>query len=149
MVRESLTRQYREQHLVCSGPEETVLMLYDGAMRFLKEAAAAINNNNIMAKVRLIEKAERIIDYLQSCLDTDRGGEIAESLHRLYDYVLVGLAKANLYNDVSKLEEIMKLLGTVREGWAVVCDGARKDQQARGSQPEQGSAFTKNIRVSV
>jgi flagellar protein FliS len=149
MVRGNLRRQYSEVHLASSSPEETVLMLYDGAIRFLKEAIRELAEENIAAKVHLLDKVEKIVEYLQSCLDRENGGEIAENLQRLYDYMLVRLTEANFYNDAAKLEEIGKLLGTVREGWAGICDAAKKDQETDSSQPEKDSAATKNIMVSV
>ena len=150
MVKGGLSQQYREMHLVSSTPEETVLMLYDGAIRFLKDAAKEIAEKNITAKIRLLEKVEKIIDYLQSCLDMEKGGEIAENLHRLYDYMLVRLTEANLYNDLAKIEEIANLLGTVREGWAGMCEasgkGGGKDAEL---QRKKSSVGHKNITVSV
>jgi flagellar secretion chaperone FliS len=149
MVRGNLRRQYSEAHLVSSSPEEAVVMLYDGAIRFLREAVRAIEEENIAAKVQLLERAVKIIEYLQSCLDREQGGEIAENLQRLYDYMLIRLTEANLYNDVAKLEEIGTLLGTVREGWAAICDVPRKNQEAKPSEPEKDSATAKNIMISV
>ena len=149
MVKGNLRQQYSEIHLASSTPEETVLMLYDGAIRFLKEAIRELAEENITAKVQLLDKVEKIVEYLQSCLDRENGGEIAENLQRLYDYMLVRLTEANFYNDASKLEEIEKLLGTVREGWGSICDAARKGQETDNSQPEKDSAATKNITVSV
>jgi flagellar secretion chaperone FliS len=149
MVRGNLRQQYREVHLASSSPEETVLMLYDGAIRFLKEACREIAKENIPAKIELLDRVEKIVEYLQSCLDREQGGEIADSLQRLYDYMLVRLTEANLYNDVAKLEEIETLIGTVREGWASICDAPRKNQETNEAQPEKDSTSTKNITVSV
>jgi flagellar secretion chaperone FliS len=149
MVRGNLRQQYREVHLASSSSEETVLMLYDGAIRFLKEAVKEIAEENIAAKIQLLDKVEKIVEYLQSCLDREQGGEIAENLERLYDYMLVRLTEANLYNDAAKLEEIGTLIGTLREGWASICDAPRKNQETKEAQPEKDSATTKNITVSV
>ncbi len=64
--------------------------------------------------------------------------------------MLVRLTEANLYNDVAKLEEIEKLLGTVREGWASICDAAKKNQETKAcATPEKDSAIPKNITVRV
>ena len=146
MVRRKLSRQYREIHLASSTPEETVLILYEGAIRFLKEAISEIAKENITAKVRLLEKVEKIIEYLLSCLDMEKGREIAGNLQGLYGYMLVRLTEANLYNDVKKLEEIVKLLDTVREGWASIC---RKGQDPKDSPQEEPVAGGKKIQVSV
>ncbi len=124
-------------------------MLYDGAIRFLKEAVAELANGNIPAKVQLLDKVEKIIDYLESCLDREHGGEIASNLEKLYDYMLVRLTEANLYNDRVKLEEVGRLLGTVREGWAAVCEGARKERESREPQQEEEGSTPKKIVVSV
>ena len=149
MVRGNPRRQYKEVYLAASSPEETVLMLYDGAIRFLKEAAAEISKNNITAKIHFVEKVEKIIEYLQSCLDRENGGEIAENLHRLYEYMLVRLTEANFYNDVARLEEIAKLIGTIREGWTSVCTAAKNVQKNAEPQPEGRPAIVKNIIVKV
>ena len=149
MVRGNLRRQYSEVHLASSSPEETVLMLYDGAIRFLKEAVREIAEENIAAKAQVLEKVEKIIEYLQSCLDREQGGEIAENLQRLYEYMLVRLTEANLYNDVAKLEEVGALLGTVREGWATICDTPKKSEETKELRPEKDFATAKNITVSV
>ena len=149
MVRGNPRQQYKEVHLASSSPEETVLMLYEGAIRFLKEAAAEISKNNITTKIHFIEKVEKIIEYLQSCLDRENGGEIAGNLHRLYEYMLVRLTEANFYNDVARLEEIAKLIGTIREGWASVCTAAKNVPKEAELQPEDHPAVVKNIMVKV
>jgi flagellar protein FliS len=149
MVKANLSQQYREMHLASSSPQETVLMLYDGALRFLKDAAREIGENNIGAKAHLLLKAEKIIDYLQSCLDMEKGEEIAENLNKLYDYMLLRLTEANLHNDVPKLEEIITLLTTLREGWVSICDVARKGESAEASGPEKDRTAPKNITVHV
>lgn len=146
MVRRNLSRQYREIHLASSSPEETVLMLYEGAIKFLKEAVREIARENITAKVRLVDKVEKIIEYLLSCLDMEKGREIAGNLQGLYSYMLVRLTEANLYNDVAKLEEIAKLLDTLREGWASI---SRKRGDLKDAQQEEGAANPKKITVSI
>ncbi len=150
MVKRNLSQQqYREAHLSSSSPEETVLMLYDGAIRFLKEACSEIAEENIAAKVRLLEKVEKIIEYLHSCLDMRQGGQIAENLHKLYDYMLVRLTEANLYNDVTKLQEIKSLLCTLREGWAKLCDAPKKNDETEILQPQRDFGSAKRITVRI
>jgi len=138
--------RYRENQITSSTSEETVLMLYDGAIRFLRSAMHEIRENgNIPAKAVLIEKIVKILDYLQSCLDTEKGGTIAENLNRLYDYMQIKLTQANLRNDISTMEEVLGLLLTVREGWNDLCNkkrnsgGVRSDNStASGSASQSG-----------
>jgi flagellar protein FliS len=98
-------------------------MLYDGAIRFLKNAISEIEeNNNIVAKANLIEKTVKILEYLQSCLDNEKGEEIAANLNRLYYYMSIKLTEANLKNDTAKMEEVLNLIKTIREGWNGICE---------------------------
>ncbi len=115
--------QYRQSQISSTAPEKTVLMLYDGAIRFLKGAVSELTeNNNIIEKTNLVEKTIKIIDYLQSCLDMEKGGEIADNLSKLYDYMSITLTKANLKNDPEKMKEVIDLMTTIREGWNGICN---------------------------
>ena len=114
--------QYKENQVTSASPEETVLMLYDGAINFLKSAIRELNeHNNVAEKAVLIEKAFKIIEYLQSCLDKEKGGEISNNLERLYEYIAVRMTLANLKNDVAILEEVIGLISTIRDGWKDIC----------------------------
>lgn len=122
MSNNSLSR-YRESQITSTSPEKTILMLYDGAIRFLGSAMKELEeNNNMPEKSRLVEKTVKIIDHLQSCLDQEKGGEIARNLDGLYDYMSIKLTEANLGNDIPKMEQVMNLLLTIRDGWKDICD---------------------------
>jgi len=135
MYNASISR-YKESQISSSTSEETVLMLYDGAIRFLRSAINELTEkNNIPEKAILIEKIVKILDYLQSCLDADKGGTIAENLNKLYDYMQITLTKANFNNDVSQMEEVLGLLLTVREGWSDVCNKKRNSAENKMEVP--------------
>jgi flagellar secretion chaperone FliS len=137
MVKTALMNQYREMHVASERPEDVVLKLYDGAIGFLHTGRKElVERNNAPEKARLIEKTTKILDYLQSCLDMERGGEIAENLNRLYDYMLVRLTQANAENSGPKIEEVIRLLGTIREGWKEIC----KSTGVRETLPAEASA---------
>lgn len=130
--------RYRENQLTSASPEKTVLMLYEGAIRFIRSAIKELEeNNNIPEKSRFLEKTVKIIDHLQSCLDQERGGTIAENLDKLYDYMSIRLTEANLRNDVPKMEEILNLLLTVRDGWKGICG----QSNGNGERPESSAAI--------
>jgi flagellar protein FliS len=149
--------QYRQSQVSSNAPEKTVLMLYDGAIRFLKNAIREIDeNNNIVAKANFIEKTVKILEYLQSCLDSDKGGEIAANLDRLYDYMSIRLTEANLKNDTAKMEEVLNLLKTVREGWNGICDKNGAENQtanykatAANTGGETGGASHKERKLGI
>ncbi len=133
--------QYRDSEITSASPRETVLSLYDGAIDFLKTAIIEMSEKgDIPEKARLIERAVNILDYLQSCLDKESGGEIAGNLDGLYEHMMIGLTEANLGNDKGKVEEVVRLLQTIREGWAGICQGSGA---ARGN----GSPFDADVGI--
>lgn len=154
----STISQYRGNQISSATPEKTVLMLYDGAIRFLREAIREIEeNNNIPEKAVLLEKTVKIIDYLQSCLDKEKGGEISTNLDNLYQHMSIKLTKANLKNDTKLMEDVLNLLLTVREGWNGICDKNNKEAQStatpvtagNNSSADTGGEPAPNIKVGI
>ena len=127
---------YRQNQILFSTPAQTVLMLYEGAIRFLGQAInKLIEKGNMGEKAKLVEKAVNIIDYLKSCLDKDNGGEVTDNLDRIYEYMLIELTEANLNNDKRKIEEVVKLFLPLAEAWADIC---RKQNDMDDNQPDSG-----------
>ncbi len=87
----------------------------------------------------------KIIEYLQSCLDNEKGGEIALNLNSLYDYIFIRLTEANLRNDTAKMREVVDLLNNIRDGWNSISDknsannNSTTDQTASYVQPPADS----------
>ena len=98
-------------------PHKLIEMLFKGAKDALAQAMGAIERKDFEAKSKKISKATEIILNLQTYLDQEKGGEIAENLNELYTYMAKALIDANRTNDLEKLREISGLLDTVSEGW--------------------------------
>jgi flagellar secretion chaperone FliS len=96
---------------------ELVVMLYDGAIRFVGEARAAIARNDVRARTEATRRALDIVSELQMTLNVKEGGDIARELDRLYSYMAEKLL-AVTRGDGAAAEEIYKLLGTLREGFS-------------------------------
>lgn len=106
-----------------ASPHQLIVMLFDGAMRSIGSAIVQMKANNIAAKGEAISKAILIIDSgLRASLDKKAGGEIAEGLDALYEYMGTRLLQANLKNDVTILEEVQRLLGDLRTAWNAIGD---------------------------
>ena len=99
-------------------PHKLIEMLFKGAKDALAQAMGAIERNDFEAKSKKISKATEIILNLQTYLDKDKGGEVADNLNELYTYMANVLIDANRSNDISKLREVSGLLDTVADGWA-------------------------------
>ena len=93
-------------------------MLYDGALRFVAEAQAAVARNDIRGRVQAVTRALAIIAELQNTLKIKEGGAVAEELDRLYSYIMMRLLDVSLKRDTGALDEVRKLLLPVREAWA-------------------------------
>lgn len=101
-----------------ASPVERVLMLYDGALRRIEEARRAIVEGRIEDRFHALEKAGAILVGLQSALDHERGGVIADQLDRIYTYLDFRLHQANIRNDPAICEEVSARLRELRRSWA-------------------------------
>ena len=111
---------YRTVDAQSRSPLELVVMLYDGAIRFLAEAKDANERKNMRERATAVSKALAIVGELRSTLNLDEGSSLAIELDRLYDYMMGRLLEVTTKRDLSGLEEVQRLLITVREGWVQV-----------------------------
>jgi len=100
-----------------ASPHRLIAMLYDGAIERLAKGIAGIERQDLALKLKSINGAAAIIEYLQLILDLDNGGDLAARLYALYDYARRRLTQANADNDAEALREVMRLIQTVKSGW--------------------------------
>jgi flagellar secretion chaperone FliS len=101
-----------------TNPLQQIVMLYDGAIKFLRLAAADIEAGDLSAKAEHTNRTLDIISYLQSILDFERGGEVAPVLNTLYLSVTADTLRASAQLDSALLRRTAELLVPVREAWA-------------------------------
>src|SRR5208283_896709 len=107
-------RAYRQGAVMAATPCELVVMQYDGARRFLRQAGVAMSAGEVERAHKTLRRAELIIAYLDGSLD-DEQGDIAQQLHSIYHFCLAHLNSARMELDGSKLEEVSELLAELRE----------------------------------
>ncbi|OAT23687.1 FliS family flagellar biosynthesis protein [Buttiauxella gaviniae ATCC 51604] len=101
-----------------ASPHQLIVMLFDGALSALVRARLFMQQGELAAKGEALSKAINIIDNgLKAGLDNEQGGEIAENLSSLYDYMIRRLMLANLRNDVAIIEEVEGLLTNIADAW--------------------------------
>ena len=104
-----------------ASPQRLIIMLYEGALKAIFSAKAAIARRDVAAKGEALSKAISIIDQgLAPALDLESGGEIAQNLLALYDYMSMRLLQANLKNDVHSLDEAGRLLSELKQAWEIL-----------------------------
>lgn len=104
--------------VLAASPHQLITLLFDGALRAIDTAAVQINAGDIEGKGRSITKAIEIVGGgLAASLDMKKGGELAQQLASLYDFVVRQLVNANVNNDTTKLTEGRKVLAQMRQNW--------------------------------
>lgn len=103
-----------------ASPHRLILMLLDGALEKISAAKGFMQREEIANKGSYISWAISIIEGLRLSLDSDTGGEMAENLENLYEYMGRRLLEANLKNDESMLDEVSDLLNTIKSAWAEI-----------------------------
>lgn len=108
---------YQQNHILSASPEQILLMLYDGAIRFVRQSIEGIEQDNLALIHHGIKKSMAIISEFSNSLDHEVGGEIAENLDALYNFMIRELTFANLHKDIEKLKIVEGLLVDLRETW--------------------------------
>ncbi len=129
-----------ESSVVASDPHHLISMLYQGALLAIANARNGILRKDIPAKGAAISKAISIIDDgLNASLDKKVGGELAQNLSSLYDYMCKRLLSANLNDDMAALEEVARLLNDLKGAWEGIRPAAAAPQPQAKSAPNMAT----------
>ena len=112
---------YRQSAVLTASPEQLVVMLYDGARRFLGQATAAMQAGDVQTSHLKLRRAEAIISHLLETLDLDQG-DIALRLQSIYLFCNRHLNDARVQLDPKKIEQVNTLLGELRSAWSSVAN---------------------------
>ena len=107
---------YRDSAILTAPPERLVVMLYDGANRFLMQGAAALRAGDLTVTNDRIRRAEAIINELRATLDMS-AGQVATNLESIYSFCQRLLLEARLKRDAGKIDQVAKLLRELRDAW--------------------------------
>jgi flagellar protein FliS len=114
---------YRTTEVQSRTPLELVVMLYDGALRFLAAGQDAIARKDIRARQDAFSRLLAIISELQNTLDIEGGGPVAASLDELYSFMSRRILDSAMHNASEPLDEVQGLLVTLRDGWVQIAKG--------------------------
>lgn len=124
MYSKSALSQYQristQTGVVDADPHRLVQLLLDGALDRIAQARGALAAGDAAATGEALGKAVGIISGLQGCLDKEQGGEIADNLDRLYDYMTLRLMDVHTEKDPAPLDEVGSLLATIRGAWEAI-----------------------------
>lgn len=120
MANGRFVQEYQKGAVNGASPLQLVIMLYDGAIRFMEAGKYGIEHKDLELQNQNLQKAQRIVMELMSCLDMEKGGEIAKNLLALYSYVLNELVEANVGDKIEPIDRCIKILCELRESWVEV-----------------------------
>lgn len=113
-------QKYKTAQYETASPEQLLLMLYDGAIKFARQARNELEEKNIEGANNKLKKTEDIINELMVSLNMDQGGEVAKNLYNLYDYMNRRLIQANIRKEPEIVDEVIELLSSIKESWEEV-----------------------------
>ena len=127
-------RRYRTTQATTASREEVLLMLYDGALRFLGEAIEAFRSGNAGYGGQRIGKVLAIISELQGSLDYRPAPDLCRTLDALYMFITQRLLEANQKREARPLEDVREIIAALHETWRQAAEIVRREQ----SQPASG-----------
>ena len=138
MDTQSSTRYY-ETSISTASPSRLVVMLYDGAIRFLQQSVQDIQKKDLEGKRKSVDRALAIMQQLRGSLNKEEGAHIAKDLERLYDYIMTRISEGSRKLDTRPLDEAVRLLRTLSQAWERVAEEElRKSASATPAAPEGG-----------
>ena len=134
---------YKSTEISTANQGKLIVMLYDGAIRFLRIAMDNMQPRTYDVVNTHIIKAQDIITELMLALNMDQGGEIAENLFNIYAYLKKRLLEGNISKEVSVLEEVIQRLEELKGAWeeAAKKEGGKPSQVAAPA-VERGASFS-------
>lgn len=118
----AIQERYLETSVETAHPIQLIVMLYDGAVRFLQQGIEAIEARRIDDQNRCLVKTQNILAELMSSLNFEAGGEIAANLLKLYTYMYESLVQANLEDDADSAKKVLTMLDDLRDGWRQIAE---------------------------
>lgn len=125
-----------------------LLMMYEGAIKFLRQSKAGLDANDIAKFCRFLSKAQAIIAELMNTLDFEKGGDIARDLDRLYDFMLFYLTEANLHRDGKRIVKVIGLLDTIYSAYKEIIEGQKQDAEEPEKSAQVGEAV-RRVQISL
>lgn len=127
-------QKYQNQSVQTATPERLLLMLFEGAIRFCKEAMLGVDQKNFQLANEKSIRVQNIINELIITLDRERGGEVAENLLSIYNYINQRLIEANLKKDKAIFEEVLGHLNELHEAFSGAAQVVRAQSGLTGDQ---------------
>ena len=116
-----LAKSYKSSSIETATPGQLVLMLYDGALRFMTQAEQGLHETNVRVRNETVNnnliKAQNILAELQNSLDMKVPGDFPKTMWGLYDFMMRQLQQANMQKSAEPIKTVKKMLKDIRDAW--------------------------------
>lgn len=148
------TAQYQAYNMASQTAPKTrqIVMLYDGAIRFMQQAKQAIEENRIEDRFNLLSRVSEILIGLQGCLDFEQGGEIAQILYNYYSSLDARVLSIHRSQSADMCDRVIADLKEMRDAWVQIDTGSESNTATPPSREEQERAASQvqsSVQVSV
>ncbi|MBN1625119.1 MAG: flagellar export chaperone FliS [Deltaproteobacteria bacterium] len=119
----NMSNNYKKTSIETAGKLDLVIMCYEKAIQLLMQAKNHFEMNEIEKKARKMQKALDILNELQSCLNMEKGGQIAKNLDAIYAYLTRRLLLGDIKKDLDAFNESIRILSELKEAWDEIAHG--------------------------
>jgi len=119
--------QYRKTDVETAGRLDLVIMCYENAIRFLKQAKGHYESNAFEEKARALQKVLDIISELKGALNIEKGQKIAINLNAIYDYLLTSLLEGDIRRDLNAFESAIGIMADLKEAWETIASRSKEE----------------------
>lgn len=122
--------EYKKNAVNGASPLQLVIMLYDGALRFMEAGKHAMAQRNLDQQNTNLQKAQRIVCELMATLNMEVGGEVAKNLLSLYSFCFNQLVEANIYDRPQQVDACIGVISGLRDSWVKLEELQRTNGQS-------------------
>lgn len=133
MNQDAKTKKYLQTQIATASPEQLLLMLYDGAIRFLGRGREFMVEKKYYESHEDLIRVQKIVVELMCSLDREKAEELSGHLTSLYLYMYQKLIEANVEKNLEKIDEVTSLLTTLRSGWREAVQSLRTARPSTGT----------------
>ncbi len=134
----SALANYRKNQVAGMNQKEMIVLLYNGALKFLGQAEEELTNENTEGFADRVERVHRIVYHLYTTLDFDAGGDIADKLGSLYSFIISQLYILNSTRNSAIIDDLREILMNLKEGWQNLGNAAPESTDASGENETNG-----------
>ncbi len=141
---------YQSVQITTTDRGRLLLMMYEGAIKFLKQARSGLETGDITKFCKYLSKGQAIVAELMNTLDFEKGGKIARDLDRLYDFMLFYLTEANLHRDGKRITRVIGLIETIYSAYKEIIEGEKyRDNPQTPEKTEEVGEAVRRVQISL